>query len=225
VEAHQRLSPANFYGTVKFWLRIDDSLDIFAEHAVGGILGLFFNSLFGADYIIGLDGVNTGVLPGGWLNHNYAQMYIQVAYIVAATGYSFVMSALIAWLINLVPGLHLRASDEAELLGMDDDQLGEFAYDYVEVRRDYLAWTPSTTKPLKDGEPDADLTVEPSRRHGIPQHGNMIEGRSPSDDGSGRYKGGAEHTGIQGDRHGQAVSKKEEDQEREKEKQGNGDIF
>lgn len=26
---------------------------------------------------------------------------------------------------------------------MDDDQLGEFAYDYVEVRRDYLAWTPA----------------------------------------------------------------------------------
>ena len=52
------------------------------------------------------------------------------------------MSAGIAALINFVPGLKLRASEEAELLGLDDDQLGEFAYDYVEVRRDYLAWTP-----------------------------------------------------------------------------------
>ena len=40
------------------------------------------------------------------------------------------------------PGLKLKASEEAELLGMHDDQLGEFAYDYVEVRRDYLAWAP-----------------------------------------------------------------------------------
>ncbi len=45
---------------VKFILRIDDSLDLFAEHAVGGMVGLLFNGLFGADYIIGLDGVSTG---------------------------------------------------------------------------------------------------------------------------------------------------------------------
>jgi hypothetical protein len=52
-----------------------------------------------------------------------------------------VVSAGISFLVILVPGLKLRASEEAELLGMDDDQLGEFAYDYVEVRRDYLACT------------------------------------------------------------------------------------
>jgi Amt family ammonium transporter len=39
--------------------------------------------------------------------------------------------------MNLVPGLSLRASEEEEALGMDDAQLGEFAYDYVELRRDF----------------------------------------------------------------------------------------
>ncbi len=39
--------------------------------------------------------------------------------------------------MNLVPGLSLRASEEDEELGMDDTQLGEFAYDYVELRRDF----------------------------------------------------------------------------------------
>ena len=53
------------------------------------------------------------------------------------------MSAILAYGINLIPGLHLRTSEEAELLGMDDDQLGDFAYGYVEVRRDYLAWSNS----------------------------------------------------------------------------------
>merc|ERR1712000_769351 len=93
-----------------------------------GMVGLIFNALFGADYIIGLDGVNNGI-TGGWLNHNYKQLYIQVAYVVACTAYAFVVSALLAYAINFIPGLHLRASEEAELLGMDDDQLGEFAYD------------------------------------------------------------------------------------------------
>ena len=38
--------------------------------------------------------------------------------------------------MNLIPGLSLRASEEEEALGMDDAQLGEFAYDYVELRRE-----------------------------------------------------------------------------------------
>jgi Amt family ammonium transporter len=123
----------NFGTKVKFVLRIDDSLDVFAEHAIGGMVGLVFNAFFAADYIIGLDGVSTGKITGGFINHNYKQLYIQIAYIVACTAYAFVMSAIIAKLIDYVPGLHLRASSEAELLGMDDDQHGEFAYDYVEV--------------------------------------------------------------------------------------------
>jgi Amt family ammonium transporter len=117
-------------------------MDNLAEHGIAGMVGLIFNGLFAADYIIGLDGVNTGIITGGFLNHNWKQLYIQIAYIVACTGYSFVVSTGIAFIVNMIPGLHLRGSDEAEMLGMDDDQLGEFAYDYVEVRRDYLAWEP-----------------------------------------------------------------------------------
>ncbi|KAI0896915.1 ammonium permease [Annulohypoxylon nitens] len=156
----------NFGTKVKFLVRIDDSLDVFAEHGIGGIVGLIFNALFGANYIIGLDGVNNGVFPGGWIDHHYAQLYIQIAYIVAACGYSFVMSAIIAKLVDLVPGLHLRATEEAELLGMDDDQLGEFAYDYVEVRRDFLAWTPAKEEPTSGGH-----RFIP--QHGIEEHQNM----------------------------------------------------
>jgi ammonium transporter, Amt family len=119
-------------------------MDNLAEHGIAGMVGLIFNGFFAADYIIGLDGVSTGLINGGWLNHNWKQLYIQVAYVVACTAYSFIISTVIAGVVNLVPGLKLRASEEAELLGMDDDQLGEFAYDYVEVRRDYLAWSPVT---------------------------------------------------------------------------------
>jgi ammonium transporter, Amt family len=164
------------------------------------MLGLFFNALFGADYIIGLDGVNTGIINGGWINRNWAQLYIQIAYIVAATAYAFVMSAILAFLINLVPGLHLRASDEAELLGMDDDQLGEFAYDYVEVRRDYLAWTPAQPEPI-DGEQD----IPQEQRHGISDHKDMLAGKYSTSSGSDT---GRKHVPTVGDRHGQAAEEK-----------------
>lgn len=38
--------------------------------------------------------------------------------------------------MNLVPGLSLRATEEDEVNGIDDAELGEFAYDYVELRRE-----------------------------------------------------------------------------------------
>lgn len=40
--------------------------------------------------------------------------------------------------MNLIPGLSLRVNAEDEDVGVDDCQLGEFAYDYVEMRRHVL---------------------------------------------------------------------------------------
>lgn len=37
-----------------------------------------------------------------------------------------------------IPGLKLRASEDQELLGMDEIEIGEFAYDYVELTRDVV---------------------------------------------------------------------------------------
>jgi Amt family ammonium transporter len=181
----------NFATKVKFWIRVDDALDVFAEHGVAGMVGLLANGIFGDSAIIGLDGVNTGLYQGGWIKHNWKQLYIQFAYIVAVTAYAFVISAILAFVIDKIPGLHLRASEEAELLGMDDDQLGEFAYDYVEVRRDYLAWTPASQNH------GANADVPQGERHGISQHSQMLEGKEPSESSEGN-----EHTGVQGDRHG-----------------------
>jgi Amt family ammonium transporter len=192
----------NFSTKIKFWIRIDDAMDVFAEHGIAGMVGLLFNGIFAASYIIGLDGVNNGI-DGGWIQHNWKQLYIQVAYIAAVTAYSFVVSAGIAFVINKIPGLHLRASEEAELLGMDDDQLGEFAYDYVEVRRDYLAWTPAREQPET-----ADHQIPQGERHGISAHSQMLDGKAPSESDSA----GNEHTGIGGDRHAVAYEKAEREQ-------------
>ncbi|KIN00705.1 hypothetical protein OIDMADRAFT_42507 [Oidiodendron maius Zn] len=135
----------NYAGKVKTLLRIDDSMDVFAQHGVGGIIGLLANAFFASDVIISLDGVNvglqnptTGTLQGGWINHNYRQLYIQLAYIVVCCAYSFTVTALVAFLINLIPGLQLRVSEEAERNGMDDSELGEFTFDSVETGRETI---------------------------------------------------------------------------------------
>lgn len=82
-----------------------------------------------SDYIAHLDGVT--VIPGGWLNHNYRQLGIQLAGSVAGGGYSFVVSFIILTIINFIgkylPVLTLRATHEEEDLGIDDVEIGEFA--------------------------------------------------------------------------------------------------
>lgn len=115
----------NLLPTVKYWVKVDDAMDVFAEHAVGGMIGLMANAIFGADYIVGLDGVTTGSTNpttgtgiGGWVIHNYRQFYIQLAYVCAATAYAFVMSAILVYGVHLILGLPLRASAEVELMGM-----------------------------------------------------------------------------------------------------------
>jgi Amt family ammonium transporter len=62
-------------------------------------------------------------------------MGYQFAGTCAAFAWSFTLTCVILFLLNLIPGLSLRASPEEEELGMDDGQLGEFAYDYVELTR------------------------------------------------------------------------------------------
>ena len=166
---------------MKFLLRIDDALDLFAEHAIGGVIGLFFNAIFAQQTVISLDGVNASV-TGGWLDHNWKQMYMQVAYIAAACAYTFVVTALIAKAVDCIPGLHLRAGEEAEGLGMDEDQIGEFATDYIEVRRDYTDWTAapgisqdSVPHGAKLGAEHEDTDVHPvaaGDRHGHAEVGN-----------------------------------------------------
>lgn len=128
----------NFATGFKYLVHVDDALDILAEHGLAGIIGLIFNALFAADYVIKLDGVTEHA--GGWVSHNWKQLYIQIAFICATSAYSFVVSLIICYGINFIPGCHMRASKDAEYNGMDEDQLGEFAYDYVEVRREFYDW-------------------------------------------------------------------------------------
>ncbi|KAL5635100.1 hypothetical protein ACGC1H_002959 [Rhizoctonia solani] len=170
----------NYATKIKYLIGIDDALDLFAEHAVGGILGLLANGLFADTDLIALDGVNTAV-PGGWIKHNYKQLYIQFAYVCACCAYVFVMTAILAKIVDVIPFLGLRATEEGEILGMDDDQIGEFVQDFVEVRRDFDSWNapaPIPTDKSLHQRPTNGHNVAAGDRHGVPDHSVRDEPRA-----------------------------------------------
>jgi Amt family ammonium transporter len=46
------------------------------------------------------------------------------------------MTTIILVALDYIPGLSLRASEEAEILGIDETECGETGYDYVSLTRD-----------------------------------------------------------------------------------------
>jgi Amt family ammonium transporter len=87
---------------------IDDSLDVFGVHAVGGIVGALLTGVFAiAEY-----GGTAGLIEG-----NPAQMINQVKGIVIVIVYDAIVSLIILKIIDVIIGL--RASEEAEREGLD----------------------------------------------------------------------------------------------------------
>ena len=99
-------------------------------------MGLLLNAFFGDRSIISLDGVSTAV-DGGFINYNWAALYKQVCYILATCSYTFVVTALIAKGIDMIPGLRLRAGSVDEALGMDEVEVGPGFFS-SNIHSDYL---------------------------------------------------------------------------------------
>ena len=111
------------YGTsLKHLIRIDDGLDVFALHGIGGYVGSVLTGLFAADYIAALDGTS---IDGGWLNHHYIQLGYQLAAATTTIAYSFVVSCFILFIMNKIPFIALRLDAEKEKLGTDNTEIGE----------------------------------------------------------------------------------------------------
>lgn len=133
----------NYATSLKHFLKIDDGLDVFALHGVGGWLGSFMTGLFSADYIAALNGAE---IDGGWLNKHYIQLGYQLAGSTAIPVWSFGISVVILMAMNRIPGLHIRLPDEAEKAGTDAAEIGE---------HDDVDWSPLSmeeiTSPLDEG--------------------------------------------------------------------------
>lgn len=108
---------------LKYLIGIDDGLDVYAIHGVGGAVGSALTGLFAADYISHLDGAS---VAQGWMNHHWKQLGYQLAAICAVSGWSFVVTSLILLVMNYIPGLKIRMSEEEESMGSDKAQLDDY---------------------------------------------------------------------------------------------------
>jgi Amt family ammonium transporter len=100
--------------------RIDDTLDVFACHGVGGIIGAVAVGLFATTLVNNINGVN-GLFYG-----NIRQLEVQLIGVAVVAIVSFVGSYLLLKLVNVFSPL--RVTVEEEDAGLDLSQHGEEAY-------------------------------------------------------------------------------------------------
>ncbi|MGH2533064.1 MAG: ammonium transporter [Thermomicrobiales bacterium] len=100
-------------------VKVDDALDVFAVHGIGGMWGAIATGIF-ADYSHNELGAD-GLIYGG-----YEQFFKQIVAVVAVAAFAAVASWVILKAIDLTIGL--RVPEQEEVLGLDSSQHGELAY-------------------------------------------------------------------------------------------------
>ena len=105
---------------VKQWIKIDDSLDVFAVHGVGGMLGSLLFPLF----VLGGFG-GPGFDEGVTLGSQLAAQAVAVGTTVLWTG---VVTAIIALMVSMI--IPMRVSEETEHDGLDIASHGERGWDF-----------------------------------------------------------------------------------------------
>jgi Amt family ammonium transporter len=92
--------------------KLDDALDVFAVHGIGGIWGAMATGIFAATAIEG----------------NIGQLVIQGVAVGATLVYSLVVTLGLLKILDIIPGLGLRVSEREEDEGLDISAHGERAY-------------------------------------------------------------------------------------------------
>jgi Amt family ammonium transporter len=109
---------SNIAVSIKQKSRLDDVLDVFPCHGLGGIVGMLLTGVFASVTVSGITGG-----PEGWFYGNAPFFFTQLKAMAIVAAYSFGMSFLIFKFINFV--LPIRVSSEEEELGLDETQHDE----------------------------------------------------------------------------------------------------
>ena len=104
---------------LKTKLGFDDSLDVFAVHGVGVILGMLATGIFASIAVnpAGADGLLLG---------NGIQFLKQLVGVAAVGAYAFVLTLILGKLVDVT--IRLRVGQMEETVGLDLSQHGERAY-------------------------------------------------------------------------------------------------
>ncbi|KAM0755731.1 ammonium transporter MEPa [Meredithblackwellia eburnea MCA 4105] len=167
---------ANYATKLKHIFKYDDALDVFATHGIGGFVGALLTGLFADSRVTSFDGLTE--INGGWINKYYRQLGIQLANAVTIVAYTAVMTLIILVIIDYIPGCSLRASEEAEIIGIDEDQCGEAGYDYAYINRDvenpteHAEWVKEKSGPTTSS--NGSITGEPKEKKSTPELESVV---------------------------------------------------
>ena len=122
---------------LKYLFGYDDALDVVAVHLVGGLVGCLLIGLLATSAApAGVDGLFFG---GG-----FELLGKQAIAAGAVLAYSFIVTLVLAKLVDLAIGL--RAHESEELAGLDPTQHGEMAYDLTHADEEWLDLTGATVR-------------------------------------------------------------------------------
>ena len=99
---------------LKAKLKYDDSLDAFGIHGLGGLYGALITGVLAT---VGATGLASG---------NVSQFITQIVAVAAAGAYAFIVTLVIAFILDKTIGL--RVEKEDEIMGLDQTQHSESAY-------------------------------------------------------------------------------------------------
>jgi ammonium transporter, Amt family len=99
--------------------KIDDALDVFACHGVGGMVGMLLTGVFASKSVNAIVGDNQGLIYG-----DPTLFLIQLKALVIVSIFAFCASYALFFIVNKITPL--RVSEEKEELGLDISQHGEY---------------------------------------------------------------------------------------------------
>ena len=109
---------------LKTVMKIDDSLDVFPVHGVGGILGTLLAGIFSATSL----GLFSGFGFAEGITSMAGQMKVQLIGVLATVAYTAIVSYVILKVVSLMTQ-GLRVTDEQEIQGLDIHMHEERGYD------------------------------------------------------------------------------------------------
>lgn len=99
--------------------KIDDALDVFACHGVGGMVGMLLTGVFASKSVNAIVGDNQGLIFG-----DATLFLIQLKALVIVSAFAFAVSYALFFIVNQITPL--RVSEDKEELGLDISQHGEY---------------------------------------------------------------------------------------------------
>ena len=109
---------SNIAVSIKQRSSLDDTLDVFPCHGIGGMVGMLMTGVFANSAAHGIPGG-----PVGWFYGNPSFFFIQLKAMAIVAVYSFVVSYGIFKLISVI--LPLRVTEQEEEMGLDESQHNE----------------------------------------------------------------------------------------------------